>query len=272
MTKKSDLDMIYDHGRAMEKYDEMLISKSDEELLDDLNARVQSEVGEDCFQDELDELWVAQLSKRPSRNRKIERLLQRDQIGAWQRQQTREQIAFQQRMSEARLWAGYTRREMGELLDVGYFGYTHYERCEASMEMLQIIVFKRLTHVDLNWLFRMEHGHFGKKFVKPPSERQAKIRLYNIPTPEILGKRLRLLRMRLGYSREQFGAILFVGERAFGYYEQGERFLDRVQLVKLRMALGVDLNSLFACRRDLEVKFSTAPYIRQLKLNDVVAI
>ncbi len=206
---------------------------------------------------------------------KYERVIIRngaDNYGKFLRDRNTQKWELGKRIAEARLWAGMRRSEMAEKMEIGVSAYTHYEFGRSFMNLNEILLFQLITHIDLNWLIRTTDGYYTKKFYKPCSAKRTKYKLRRAPTLEIIGKRLKLLRMRMGYSRKEMAYFFHVGERAYGYYEQGLRFMNRNQLAKLRLGLGVDLNQLFACTYNLDVKYYTAPYIRCVTLHEYIPL
>jgi len=71
-------------------------------------------------------------------------------------------------------------------------------------------------------------------------------------TKALLGRRIRYLRNRRGFTQEQLGEKANVNYKYLGAIERGERNPSTDNLAKIAKALGVQLHELFALEHEIE--------------------
>ena len=65
------------------------------------------------------------------------------------------------------------------------------------------------------------------------------------PQLVILGRQIRELREKEGYSQEGFAAEVGLDRAYYGSIERGERNIAALNLIQISMALGVEIGELF---------------------------
>ena len=68
----------------------------------------------------------------------------------------------------------------------------------------------------------------------------------------LLGKKVRLLRTRAGYSQEGFAAEMGMDRAYYGGIERGERNVAAINLIRIAGALGKEVGTLFPKMKELK--------------------
>lgn len=66
-----------------------------------------------------------------------------------------------------------------------------------------------------------------------------------------VGLRIRTLREQAGYSQEEFAAIAGLDRAYYGGVERGERNVAAINLIKIAVALKVEIGDLFPSKEEL---------------------
>ncbi len=72
------------------------------------------------------------------------------------------------------------------------------------------------------------------------------------PTIDIIGKKIRSLREAAGFSQEQFAMHIDMARSNYGMLERGKKNLSTVNLVRIAMALDVEVGELFPSLKELK--------------------
>lgn len=67
-----------------------------------------------------------------------------------------------------------------------------------------------------------------------------------------VGQQIRKVRLEKGYSQEDFAAFVGLDRAYYGGVERGERNLSLLNLVRIAIALKVEVGELFPARSELE--------------------
>lgn len=77
-----------------------------------------------------------------------------------------------------------------------------------------------------------------------------------------IGKRIRAIREKRGYSQEEFAAAAQLGRSYAGRVERGEQNISMQSLIQIALILEVEVGELFPALRELKV-----PYRKRLNKN-----